>query len=282
MKIPDRLLPLLEQGLIHEVIRPLMSGKEAAVYVVAAQDGICVAKVYKDAEHRSFRQRSAYIEGRQVRNSRQRRAMEKGSKYGKEQTEAAWQNAEVDALYKLHAAGLRVPRPIMFSDGVLLMDMVMNSDGEPAPRLCDCNFTPEQAWRVLEFVVYQVAGMLCNGLIHGDLSEYNVLLAWDGPMIIDLPKRSTRRTTRAHGLCWCATSRTSPTSLRDPTPGWPKPASVKRCGACTSARSCSPTRRSPGAGADLPAGSTPAASCARSKTLPAKPGRGGADPARAQ
>ena len=135
MKIPDRLLPLLEQGLIHEVIRPLMSGKEAAVYVVAAQDGICVAKVYKDAEHRSFRQRSAYIEGRQVRNSRQRRAMEKGSKYGKEQTEAAWQNAEVDALYKLHAAGLRVPRPIMFSDGVLLMDMVMNSDGEPAPRL---------------------------------------------------------------------------------------------------------------------------------------------------
>ena len=188
MKIPDRLLPLLEQGLIHEVIRPLMSGKEAAVYVVAAQDGICVAKVYKDAEHRSFRQRSAYIEGRQVRNSRQRRAMEKGSKYGKEQTEAAWQNAEVDALYKLHAAGLRVPRPIMFSDGVLLMDMVMNSDGEPAPRLCDCNFTPEQAWRVLEFVVYQVAGMLCNGLIHGDLSEYNVLPAWDGPMIIDLPQ----------------------------------------------------------------------------------------------
>jgi RIO kinase 1 len=188
MKIPDRLLPLLEQGLIHEVIRPLMSGKEAAVYVVAAQEGICVAKVYKDAEHRSFRQRSAYIEGRQVRNSRQRRAMEKGSKYGKEQTEAAWQNAEVDALYKLHAAGLRVPRPIMFSDGVLLMDMVMNSDGEPAPRLCDCNFTPEQAWRVLEFVVYQVAGMLCNGLIHGDLSEYNVLLAWDGPMIIDLPQ----------------------------------------------------------------------------------------------
>ena len=165
-----------------------MSGKEAAVYVVAAQEGICVAKVYKDAEHRSFRQRSAYIEGRQVRNSRQRRAMEKGSKYGKEQTEAAWQNAEVDALYKLHAAGLRVPRPIMFSDGVLLMDMVMNSDGEPAPRLCDCNFTPEQAWRVLEFVVYQVAGMLCNGLIHGDLSEYNVLLAWDGPMIIDLPQ----------------------------------------------------------------------------------------------
>ena len=188
MKIPDRLLPLLEQGLIHEVIRPLMSGKEAAVYVVAAQDGICVAKVYKDAEHRSFRQRAAYIEGRQVRNSRQRRAMEKGSKYGREQTEAAWQNAEVDALYKLHAAGLRVPRPIMFSDGVLLMDMVMNSDGEPAPRLCDCNFTPEQAWRVLEFVVYQVAGMLCNGLIHGDLSEYNVLLAWDGPMIIDLPQ----------------------------------------------------------------------------------------------
>lgn len=188
MKLPEALLSMLDQGLIHEVIRPLMSGKEAAVYLVSTRDGICVAKVYKDADHRSFRQRAAYTDGRQVRNSRQRRAMEKGSRYGKEQEEAAWQNAEVDNLYKLHAAGLRVPKPIQYADGVLLMELVMNPDGEPAPRLCDCTFTPEQAWRVLEFVVYQVAGMLGNGLIHGDLSEYNVLLAWDGPMIIDLPQ----------------------------------------------------------------------------------------------
>jgi RIO kinase 1 len=188
MKIPARLSPLLEQGLIDEVVRPLMSGKEAAVYIVLTRDGYCVAKVYKDAEHRSFRQRAAYTEGRQVRNSRQRRAMEKGSKYGKEQNEAAWQTAEVDALYKLGAAGVRVPKPIVFSEGVLLMDIVLDPDGQPAPRLCDCDFTPEQAWNTHHFVMRQVVGMLCAGLIHGDLSEYNILLAWDGPMIIDLPQ----------------------------------------------------------------------------------------------
>lgn len=188
MKIPERLLPLLEEGLINEVVRPLMSGKEAAVYIVSMRDRYGVAKVYKDAQHRSFRQRVAYTEGRQVRNSRQRRAMEKGSRYGKEQNEAAWQNAEVDALYKLGAAGVRVPRPYMFSDGVLLMEIVLDPDGEPAPRFCDYPFTPEEAWRAHHFVVGQVARMLCAGVIHGDLSEYNVLMAWDGPMIIDLPQ----------------------------------------------------------------------------------------------
>lgn len=188
MKIPERLIPLLEQGLIEEVIRPLMSGKEAAVYLVAARDGLCVAKVYKEAQNRSFRQRAAYTEGRQVRNSRQRRAMEKGSKYGKEQNEIAWQTAEVDALYKLHAAGVRVPRPHIFSDGVLLMDLVLDPEGGPAPRLVDCAFSPEQAHRCLVFIVQEVAKMLCAGLIHGDLSEYNVLLPIDGPMIIDLPQ----------------------------------------------------------------------------------------------
>lgn len=188
MKIPERLRPLLEQGLIREVVRPLMSGKEAAVYIVATEKAYCVAKVYKDAEHRSFRQRAAYTEGRQVRNSRQRRAMEKSTKFGREQNEAAWQTAEVDALYKLGAAGVRVPKPIVFAEGVLLMDIVLDPEGQPAPRLCDCQFTPEQAWETHAFVVRQVVRMLCAGVIHGDLSEYNVLLAWDGPMIIDLPQ----------------------------------------------------------------------------------------------
>ncbi|MSP56579.1 MAG: hypothetical protein EXR69_13420 [Myxococcales bacterium] len=188
MKIPERLQPLLEEGLIDEVMRPLMSGKEAQVFVVAAGGKFCVAKVYKEAENRSFRQRTAYTEGRQVRNSRQQRAMEKGSKYGKEQVEAMWQTAEVDALYKLGAAGVRVPKPIVFSDGVLLMEIVLAPNGEAAPRLCDCQFTTAEAWDVHAFVIRQVVMMLCAGVIHGDLSEYNVLLAWDGPTIIDLPQ----------------------------------------------------------------------------------------------
>lgn len=188
MKIPDRLYPLLEQGLITEVVQPLMSGKEAAVYIVATRDRYCVAKVYKEAENRSFRQRAAYTEGRHVRNSRQRRAMEKGSRFGREQLEAAWQTAEVDALYKLRAAGVRVPEPVVFSEGVLLMEIMLDPEGQPAPRLCDCQFTPEQAVRVHRFVVHQVVKILCAGFIHGDLSEYNVLLAWDGPVIIDFPQ----------------------------------------------------------------------------------------------
>ena len=188
MKIPDRLLPLLELGLIQEVVRPLMSGKEAAVYIVVAENRYCVAKVYKEAIHRSFRQRADYMEGRQVRNSRQRRAMEKSTRYGREQKEAAWKNAEVDALYKLGAAGVRVPKPLMFSEGVLLMELVLDPDGQPAPRLCDCNFSPEQAHNTHAFVMRQVVAMLCAGLVHGDLSEYNVLLGEDGPVIIDLPQ----------------------------------------------------------------------------------------------
>ena len=188
MKIPDRLLPLLENGLVQEVVRPLMSGKEAAVYIVVSDDRYCVAKVYKEAIHRSFRQKAAYTEGRAVRNSRQKRAMEKGSKYGREQAEAAWQTAEVDALYKLAAAGVRVPKPLVFSEGVLLMEIVLDPDDMPAPRLCDCSFTPEQAWNSHNFVMHQVLLMLCAGMVHGDLSEYNVLLSKNGPVIIDLPQ----------------------------------------------------------------------------------------------
>ncbi len=188
MKIPERLYPLLENGLVQEVVRPLMSGKEAAVYIVIAEGRYCVAKVYKEAIHRSFRQRADYTEGRMVRNSRQRRAMEKGSKYGREQAEAAWQTAEVDALYKLAAAGVRVPKPLVFSEGVLLMELLLDAEDQPAPRLCDCAFTPEQAWNSHGFVMHQAQLMLCAGLVHGDLSEYNVLLSAQGPVIIDLPQ----------------------------------------------------------------------------------------------
>lgn len=188
MKIPRRLEPLIEQGLIQEVVRPLMSGKEAAVYIVSTSERYCVAKVYKEAEQRSFRQRAAYTEGRNVRNSRQRRAMEKGSRYGKEQNELAWQTAEVDALYKLAAAGVRVPKPIVFAEGVLLMDIVLDAAGEPAPRMCDLDLDEQGAYRLHEYLIRQVVYMLCAGTIHGDLSEYNILIAWDGPVIIDLPQ----------------------------------------------------------------------------------------------
>ncbi|MEQ1508600.1 MAG: PA4780 family RIO1-like protein kinase, partial [Myxococcota bacterium] len=188
MRVPERLVPLVEDGLVQEVVQPLMSGKEAQLFVVHANGVYCVAKVYKDAAHRSFRHRAGYAEGRRVRNSRQRRAMEKGTKYGKEQLEAAWQNAEVEALFRLAEQGLRVPRPHQYVDGVLLMDLILDQDGDPAPRLFDIDLTEEQALEVHQFLIRQVVGMLCAGLVHGDLSECNVLIAWDGPVIIDLPQ----------------------------------------------------------------------------------------------
>ena len=188
MKVPARLQPLVEEGLVDEVIRPLMSGKEASVFLVRTGTRVVVAKVYKDVKHRSFRQRAGYTEGRKVRNSRQQRAMEKGSRYGKEQAEEAWHNAEVDALYRLSYAGLRVPRPHLFTDGVLLMDMVADAHGEPAPRLWDVDLGETQAAEIHGILVRQAVHMLCAGMVHGDLSEYNVLLAADGPTIIDLPQ----------------------------------------------------------------------------------------------
>lgn len=188
MKVPERLQPLVEEGIVQEVIRPLMSGKEAALFVVIAGGIQCVAKVYKDAQNRSFRHRAGYTEGRRVRNSRQRRAMEKGTKFGKEAMETAWQSAEVDALFRLSAAGLRVPTPHLFSEGVLIMDLIVDEFGEAAPRLWDVQFTPEQAVELHQFLIREIVYMLCAGMVHGDLSEYNVLLAWDGPVIIDLPQ----------------------------------------------------------------------------------------------
>jgi RIO kinase 1 len=188
MKTPKRLEPLIEDGLIDEVLRPLMSGKEAAVYVVRCGTALRCAKVYKEANKRSFRQAAEYQEGRKTRNSRQTRAMAKGTRYGRKEAEEAWQNAEVSALFRLAGAGVRVPKPYDFLDGVLLMEMVTDGQGDAAPRLNDVDLTAEQAREYHGFVISQIVLMLCTGLVHGDLSEFNVLLGPDGPVIIDLPQ----------------------------------------------------------------------------------------------
>jgi RIO kinase 1 len=165
-----------------------MSGKEAAVYVVRCGAELLCAKVYKDADRRGFKQSVLYQEGRKTRSSRRARAMEKGSRYGREEQEAAWQNAEVTALYRLAAAGVRVPKPHLFAEGVLLMELVSDASGHAAPRLNDVELTAAQAREYHGFLIRQIVLMLCDGLIHGDLSEYNVLLSADGPVIIDLPQ----------------------------------------------------------------------------------------------
>ena len=183
-----RLEPLLDRGIIDDVVQPLQSGKEAAVYVVYADGEHRVAKVYKEADHRSFRHRSAYAEGRRVRNSRQQRAMAKKSKYGREELEAAWRDAEVDAIYRCRAAGVRVPEPHAYVDGVLVMEMVRGEDGGPAPRLVDLSFHAAEARGVFDQVVREVVKMLCAGVVHGDLSDFNVLMGQDGPVIIDFPQ----------------------------------------------------------------------------------------------
>ena len=188
MKTPPRLQPLVEEGLIDTVVRQLMSGKEAMVYVVRCGDDTRCAKIYKEATQRSFRQAVDYTENRKVKNSRSARAMAKGSKFGRQEQEAAWQSAEVDALYRLAAAGVRVPTPYNFCDGVLLMELVTDADGDAAPRLNDVVFSPEDALRHHATLVKEVVRMLCAGVVHGDLSEFNILLAADGPVIIDLPQ----------------------------------------------------------------------------------------------
>ena len=188
MKIPARLQSLIDEGLIDSVVRQLMSGKEAKVYVVRSGTETRCAKVYKESIHRSFRQAVDYTENRTVRNSRQARAMAKGTRFGREATEAAWQSAEVDALYRLAAAGVRVPRPFNFLDGVLLMELVTDEHGEAAPRLNDVLLEPEDARVMHQTLLRELTRMLRAGVIHGDLSEFNILLAADGPVIIDLPQ----------------------------------------------------------------------------------------------
>ena len=198
MKAPPRLQTLVEEGLIDTVVRQLMSGKEAMVFVVRCGDETRCAKIYKEATHRSFRQAVDYTENRKVKNSRSARAMAKGSKFGRQEQEAAWQSAEVDALYRLAAAGVRVPQPYNFFDGVLLMELVTDAHGDAAPRLNDVAFTPEQALQHHATLIAEVVRMLCAGVVHGDLSEFNILLAHtpgvgdapglDEPVIIDLPQ----------------------------------------------------------------------------------------------
>ena len=188
MKTPKRLEPLIEDGLIDEVVRQLMSGKEATVYVVRCGGEVRCAKVYKEASQRSFRQNTDYTEGRKVKSSRQARAMGKGSKYGRKAQEEAWQSAEVDALYRLAAAGVRVPRPYNFYEGVLLMELVTDAHGRAAPRLNDVGLSAEEARTHHRALLGEVVRMLCAGIIHGDLSEFNILLGAEGPVIIDLPQ----------------------------------------------------------------------------------------------
>ena len=188
MKPPKRIEPLIQDGLVDKVVRQLMSGKEATVYVVRCGEEIRCAKVYKEANKRSFRQSVNYTEGRKVKNSRRARAMEKGTSYGRKAQEEAWQNAEVDALYRLAAAGVRVPKPYNFHEGVLLMELVTDSEGNAAPRLNDLVLTAELAREYHRTLITQVVRMLCAGIVHGDLSEYNVLVDSAGPVIIDLPQ----------------------------------------------------------------------------------------------
>ncbi|MHB1527989.1 MAG: PA4780 family RIO1-like protein kinase [Acidiferrobacteraceae bacterium] len=188
MKIPARLQPLVDDGLIDHVIRPLKSGKEAAIYVVSTAGEIRCAKIYKDTNKRGFRQAALYREGRSVRNSRRARAMEGGTRYGRREQEDAWQSAEVRALYHLTEAGVRVPRPYSFLYGVLLMELIVDSDDNAAPRLADLDLTEPQAVTYHRTIMTEVARMLCAGMVHGDLSEYNILVDTAGPVIIDLPQ----------------------------------------------------------------------------------------------
>lgn len=188
MKIPKRLNPLVEDGLIDEVIRPLMSGKEADVFIVRCGSEIRCAKIYKEADKRGFKQATQYQEGRKVRNSRRARAMEKSSRYGRREQEQAWQNTEVDALYRLSRVGVRVPKPYGCFDGVLLMELICDDQGFEAPRLNDVAMSRTQAVEDHQLMIRYVVRMLCEGLVHGDLSEFNVLVDDYGPVIIDLPQ----------------------------------------------------------------------------------------------
>ena len=188
MKAPARLQTLIDEGLIDTVVRQLMSGKEAMVFVVRCGDDTRCAKVYKEATQRSFRQAVDYTENRKVKNTRKARAMAKGTRFGRQAQEAAWQSAEVDALYRLADAGVRVPTPYNFHEGVLLMELVTDAHGDAAPRLNDVDFSAEDATRHHAALIAEVVRMLDAGIVHGDLSEFNILLAADGPVVIDLPQ----------------------------------------------------------------------------------------------
>jgi len=188
MRVPESLVPLFDYGVLDDVVRPLLSGKEAHVYLVVSGGRYAVAKIYKDAQNRSFKHRAEYTEGRKVRNTRDQRAIANRSKHGREQDEAAWRSTEVDMIHRLHAAGVRVPVPYHFIEGVLLMELVTDAQGNPAPRLGDLSFDAESARVMYDRLVHATMQMLCAGVVHGDLSEFNVLIAADGPVVIDFPQ----------------------------------------------------------------------------------------------
>ena len=188
MKIPKRLQPLIEDGLIDDVICELQSGKEAQVYMVRCGESVRCAKVYKESNKRSFKQAVQYQEGRKSKNSRRDRAMQKGTRYGQKESEQAWLSAEVDALYQLADAGVRVPQPYGFTDGVLLMELITDGEGYAAPRLSEVRFNRDEAIEYHDKLISEVVRMLCAGLVHGDLSEFNILVDDNGPVIIDLPQ----------------------------------------------------------------------------------------------
>lgn len=188
MQTPASLVSLVDEGIVDEVLRPLMSGKEAQVFLVRSEGELRVAKVYKEAMQRSFRQRAEYAEGRNVRNTRDQRAMGKRTRFGREQDEAAWRSAEVDTIYRLRAAGVRVPVPYHFVDGVLIMELVADAEGNPAPRLGDLTFDRQSAQAMFDRLLAGVVGMLAAGIVHGDLSDFNVLVDANGPVIIDFPQ----------------------------------------------------------------------------------------------
>ena len=179
---------MIDDGVIDEVIRSLKSGKEATVYVVRSGPHLRCAKVYRDMAQRSFQRRAQYQEGRKVRGSRETRAMSRSTRFGRKEQEHEWKNAEVDALYRLVAADVRVPRPFGYFNDVLIMELVRDASGDPAPRLGEVELTPDVAREYHGFLMQQVVRMLSLGLIHGDLSEFNILLAPEGPVIIDLPQ----------------------------------------------------------------------------------------------
>ena len=184
----DHLDVLLADGVIDEVLGRLKSGKEANISLVRRGDDVLAAKVYKDRSTRSFKNNADYKEGRKVRNSRTQRAIDGGGRFGRDAAEQAWKSAEADALYKLVGSGVRVPLPVMFYEGVLLMELVKDGDGRPAPRLIDVAIEPAAAIGVYADLVAQLIAMLCCDLIHGDLSPYNILAAAEGPTIIDFPQ----------------------------------------------------------------------------------------------
>ncbi|MEO8180068.1 MAG: PA4780 family RIO1-like protein kinase [Deltaproteobacteria bacterium] len=188
MRIPNVLSSLVDEGVIERVVRPLMSGKEAQIYLVVAGGIDCVAKIYKEADNRTFKHRADYTEGRKVRNSRDQRAINKRSQHGRSQDEAAWRSTEVDMIYRLRAAGVRVPAPYHFIDGVLVMELVSDANGDPAARLGEIDFAPAEAKAIYGRLIQDVVRMLCAGVVHGDLSDFNVLLGADGPVIIDFPQ----------------------------------------------------------------------------------------------